>query len=261
MWDSGLHPGTSPSLYSSFQSRTELQIQGEDAHQQVTGKSGNCLCLSKGFQRPASHSFPPSSSARELSPVYKTRKPLGFGVLCFPNDLPQLHPCAQTIASGTSSPGWLEELQCTQPVPAQTEAGSGGPVRTLGPAQTFAFHKPTWQQPRPSHYAVFFQFGVSWSGLCSCPAGSQNPAWKALYRSGTQETFQVTLRIGPFPPGGFLLGEASPGFGALHPASGLLLISPRELPALASNTPWLNRDSFVKFLRLEGAARGASSEW
>lgn len=111
----------------------------------------------------------------ELSPVYKTRKPLGLGVLCFPNDLPQLHPCAQTIASGTSRPGWLEELQSTQPVPAQTKAGSGGPVRTLGPAQTFAFHKPTWQQPRPSHYAVFFQFGVSWSGLCSCPAAPKMP--------------------------------------------------------------------------------------
>lgn len=62
-----------------------------------------------------------------------------------------------------------------------------------------------------SHYAVFFQFGVSWSGLCSCPAGCQNPASEALSGSGTQETFQVIPSIGPFPPGGFLLGEASLG--------------------------------------------------
>lgn len=54
------------------------------------------------------------------------------------------------------------------------------------------------------------------------------------------------------------------GFPVWSPPSAwrLLLVSSSELPAVASNTPWLNSGSFVKFLRLEGAApRSQFSEW
>lgn len=41
-----------------------------------------------------------------------------------------------------------------------------------------------------------------------------------------------------------------------------LLVTWSELPAVASSTPWLNSESFVKFLRQEGAAvQSQLSEW
>lgn len=58
----------------------------------------------------------------------------------------------------------------------------------------------------------------------------------------------------PHPHPGASFWVRLPPFGALPPAAGLLLVSSSELPAMASDTPWLNSGSFVKFLRLEGAA-------
>lgn len=104
MWDSGRVPGTSPSLSPRFQ-RTVRERMSSGRLQESHETVGACPGIFKDQQAALSSK---QFCSLELFYVDKTRKPLRLQVLCFPNDWHQTL-CAQTIASGTSRPGWAEE--------------------------------------------------------------------------------------------------------------------------------------------------------
>lgn len=165
----------------------------------MTGKSGKCLCLPTDLQRQSNHSFSLSSST--LSTLFMSTEPGNlWGDRSFVSLGSLGRPPLCVAVVGPPGLAGSEELSSAQLGPADVQTKSwepGGPMRSGegGPAllcSPICIYKWPWQQLRPSHYALFFHFGMNWSSLCSRPTGSWDCIllWETLSGSGTQEPFR-----------------------------------------------------------------------
>lgn len=154
------------------------ELQGEDEQEQVRGKSGKCLCLPTDFQRWSNHCCSLSVVLSRTYSCPQNRKTFtvgSFGSLMTDRDLCFVlgqERDLQTWLGRKSQHQFSQVLMNWKP-----KAGSLRSCESPGPSAGLLGHlhlEWRWHPLKASHCAVFFHLGMSWSSLCSCPAGSSD---------------------------------------------------------------------------------------